>query len=215
MKELGELFKQYGSDKDRNGYTPVYQSLFQSKRFDHIKMLEVGIGTMVPGEASSMVGYALEGYEPGGSLRAWRDFFQNGQIHGADVQADCMFGEERISTFLCDSTSKNDVDNLFVDNDIIFDDPNVLENYDIIIDDGLHTPLAQWQTFKNFYQLLKPGGLYIIEDIVPGSQIWGDYYSKIKELAHDSLSYGATVQNPDGSWKVPIMIITKNISNKV
>ena len=197
MKNLKELFNHYGSDKDRNGYTPVYQSLFESRRKEAVKMLEIGIGTMIPGEASSMVGYALEGYAPGGSLRAWRDYFEKGEIHGMDVQPDCLFGEERISTFLCDSTSRNDTS-------------KVIDcKYDIILDDGLHTAEAQYQTFNNLWSYLKPGGVYVIEDITPNSAIFTHYLGFIKDFAKDGLVYGATVQNPDGSWKVPIMVITR------
>lgn len=198
MKSLRELFNNYGSDKDRNGYTPVYQSLFQSMRDKDIKLLEIGIGTMIPGEASSMVGYALKGYKPGGSLRAWRDYFSNGQIHGADVQPDTQFEEDRIKTFLCDSTSDKIKD--ITDND-----------YDIIIDDGLHTPDAQYKTLQNLWDNLKPGGHYIIEDIVPGSAIFTTYLKLVKDIIGDSLLYAADVQETDGSWKVPIMVITKNL----
>ena len=197
MKTLGELFNHYGSDKDCNGYTPVYQSLFEARRKEKIKFLEVGIGTMIPGEASSMVGYALEGYAPGGSLRAWRDYFPNGEIHGMDVQPDTQFEDDRIKTFLCDSTSRNATSKIIND------------TYDIILDDGLHTPEAQYQTFNNLWTYLKPGGVYIVEDIVPGSILFTHYLGFIKDFAKDGLVYGATVQEKDGSWKVPIMIISK------
>ncbi len=39
--------------------------------------------------------------------------------------------------------------------------------FDIIIDDGLHTPLAQAKTLDNFYPSLKSGGSYFIEDVWP------------------------------------------------
>ena len=199
MNNLGSLFIKYGSDKDINGYSPVYQSLFENMREQHIQMLEIGIGTMIPGEPSSMVGYGLEGYKPGGSLRAWRDYFVNGEIHGMDIQPDTQFEEERIKTFLCDSTI--DYESEWIENSF--------GKYDIILDDGLHTADAQFKTFANFYRLLKPGGVYIIEDIPPGSRIFTEFYNHIKDISKDGLSYGATVQNQDGSWKVPIMIITK------
>lgn len=70
------------------------------------RILEIGIGTMIPGVHSSMVGYALPHYQPGGSLRAWRDYFPRGSIAGVDVQADTQFTEERITTLLCDSRDR-------------------------------------------------------------------------------------------------------------
>ena len=43
MKTLGELFNHYGSDKDQNGYTLVYQSLFEGRRKEKIKFSNWGI----------------------------------------------------------------------------------------------------------------------------------------------------------------------------
>ncbi len=101
MTDLCDLFNKYGSDKDRNGYAQVYHTLFHKLCDQPINFLEIGIGTMIPGVASSMQGYALEGYKPGGSLRAWRDYFVNGRIVGVDIQPDTQFtDEQRIETYL-------------------------------------------------------------------------------------------------------------------
>src|SRR5579863_5736399 len=125
--DLDELFNHYGSDKTRNGYAPIYHSLFKHIKNNRINLLEIGIGTMIPGVHSSMVGYSLPGYKPGGSLRAWRDYFPNSNILGADVQSDTQFTEDRISTILCDSTSPEKTEEIFKG-----------KSFDIIIDDGSH-----------------------------------------------------------------------------
>jgi len=162
--DLGQLFRYYGSDKDLNGYTGVYHTLFNALRDKKIDMLEIGIGTMIPGAHSSMVGFARENYKPGGSLRAWRDFFRKGTIYGFDVQPDTQFSDEqRIITKLCDSTKAADV-------------AKTMESlggkkFDIILDDGSHVDQSQYLTLKHFYPHLKEGGIYIIEDIYPGSAI--------------------------------------------
>ena len=39
--------------------------------------------------------------------------------------------------------------------------------FDMIIDDGLHTPEAQMKTFQNYWPSLKLNGSYIIEDVWP------------------------------------------------
>jgi hypothetical protein len=163
MADLSELFNKYGSDKDRNGYTQLYHTLFHKMKNEPIVMLEIGIGTMIPGAHSSMVGYALNGYAPGGSLRAWRDYFTEGKIIGADVQPDTQFSDEpRIETYICNSTSPLDSNNFMEKLDVQFD---------IIIDDGSHVDHHQLLTLQNFYKYLKPGGIYIIEDIYPGSLV--------------------------------------------
>lgn len=170
MSDLTELFTKYGSDKHRNGYSALYTILFDHMKLDSLHIAEIGIGTMIDGVCSSMVGYALPNYKPGGSLRAWRDFFQNSQIYGFDIQPDTQFTEDRINTFLCDSFNQNEVNNtvyqiktqLNYGSDLLFD---------IIIDDGNHTSISQYSTLRNFYPYLKEGGIYIIEDIHPGSDV--------------------------------------------
>jgi hypothetical protein len=162
--DLGELFNHYGSDKDTNGYTSLYHTLFDNIRHKSMNILEIGIGTMIPGAHSSMVGYAHPGYKPGGSLRAWRDYFFNADIYGVDVQPDTQFSDEpRISTNICNSLNKGSVNSYM----------RSLGNlkFDIILDDGCHIDSSQLTTLSNFYPYLKDGGIYIIEDIYPGSSL--------------------------------------------
>lgn len=165
---LGDLFNKYGSDKDRNGYTPYYDSLFKNIRTNTLSVLEIGIGTMIPGAHSSMVGYSLPGYAPGGSLRAWRDYFQNSQIMGCDVQPDTQFEEDRIKTGLANSTNKPELDALLGD-----------AKFDIIIDDGSHYDEHQLQTLHNLWERVKPGGYYIIEDLQPWNRIHGEFREQL------------------------------------
>lgn len=138
MEFLGDLFNKYGSDKDRNGYSPYYDSIFKNIRLKPIDFLEIGIGSMIPGVHSSMVGYSLPGYSPGGSLRAWRDYFPNSQITGIDIQPDTQFSEHRITTHLSSSTDRIALDRVL--GAVMFD---------IILDDGSHLPDNQLQTLIN------------------------------------------------------------------
>ena len=172
MTDLGSLFNGYGSDKDRNGYTPIYHALWNSLRDKPIDLLEVGIGTLIPEAQSSMVGYSLPGYSPGGSLRAWRDYFRQGKIVGVDVQPDTQFTEERIETFLANSSNKERLDDVLGQ-----------RMFDIILDDGLHWDVVQVQTMENLWSRVKPGGYYVIEDITTGSRIPGEFRPKIEALA--------------------------------
>ena len=43
--------------------------------------------------------------------------------------------------------------------------------FDIIIDDGWHWDEAQKKTLSNFFPYLKDGGIHVIEDIYPNSNI--------------------------------------------
>ena len=160
--ELSELFRKYGSDKDRNGYSHLYSILFDKLKNNELNVLEIGIGTMVRGACSSMKDYMPDTYLPGASLRAWSDYFINSKIYGMDIQEDTQFSENRIQTYICDSTNVNNVDDVM---------KNLNIKFDIIIDDGYHLDQAQRETLSNFFPYLKEGGIYIIEDIYPGSNL--------------------------------------------
>ena len=152
---LEALFTKYGTDKAANGYAPIYTKVLAPQRKQITSVLEIGIGTMIPDVHSSMVNYAAPHYKPGGSLRAWRDWFPNAHITGLDVQRDTQFSEDRISTLLGDSTDAASMSNLFQDNE-----------FDLIIDDGDHA--RQFATMLAMWPKLKLGGVYVIEDV------WGD-----------------------------------------
>jgi hypothetical protein len=162
MDDLAQLFASHGSDKNRNGYSSLYNALFLPLKDAPISLLEVGIGTMVPDAASSMKGYMPDDYKPGASLRAWRDFFPNGSVHGMDVQLDCMFQEERIETHLCDSTDAESCQAWIAERALTFD---------VVIDDGSHWDQHQLATLKQLWPLVKPGGFYVIEDVYPDSLV--------------------------------------------
>ena len=159
--DLAHLFAIRGSDKDRNGYSSLYAALLTPLRRARVSVLEIGIGTMIPGANSSMKGYMSDAYRPGASLRAWRDFFPLGDIHGMDVQPDCLFTEERITTHLCNSTDAASC--------VTWRLAHPGLTFDVVIDDGSHWEQDQLATLKNLFALVKPGGYYVIEDVVPNS----------------------------------------------
>lgn len=181
---LSQIFSKYSCDKVDSNYTEVYNFLLNPLKDEKIKLLEIGIGTVsrTPLEGmgcvpSSMYGWKEnnQNYKPGASLRGWRDFFHNGEIYGIDIQPDCLIEEERIKTFIFDSTNK-EITNQY------FDD----ESLDIIIDDGDHDPNFQIKTFINFYRKLKNDGLYIIEGVVDSKTVC-DYLkdNNIEHVYHD------------------------------
>lgn len=195
---LGELFDKYGSDKNRNGYTPVYHSLFKHIKNKNINLLEIGIGTLIPGVPSSMVGYSLPGYKPGGSLRAWRDFFINGEITGIDIQKDTQFTENRIKTYLYNSTEAAEVAKF---KKVLGD-----KTFDIIIDDGSHWDEHQLKTLINFYPSLKDGGIYVIEDVCPSSRILTTFLKHVRTASNNDYLFATEHKN--------LVIISKELPKK-
>jgi hypothetical protein len=184
--DLSELFNKYGSDKDRNGYSPLYHTLFDKIKNNNLNILEIGIGSIIPDVPSSMKNFGLDGYKPGGSLRAWRDYFVNSRIIGVDIQPDTQFSEERIETYLCNSIAQEDVKNLMNDLKIEFD---------IIIDDGCHNGNSQIFTLNNFYPYLKQNGLYIVEDIYEGSEFISNRKVVKQIVNNDPLFFSSLINN--------------------
>ena len=166
MTNLVNILNKWGSDKAQlfndpfwHGYAGVYECLFRRSRQEVEAVLEIGIGTMIPDAHSTMVGWALEGYRPGGSLRAWREYFPNAVIYGIDVQPDTqLVNEERILTFICDSTDTARVRELMTN--------TIGSEFDLIIDDGSHIAADQVATMRNFFPHLRQNGIYVVEDIV-------------------------------------------------
>jgi hypothetical protein len=163
---LSELCDKYGSDKgsinselkpfswEPHAYTDYYEHLFASKKELVTKVFECGIGTNNIHIPSNMTAKG----KPGASLRVWRDYFVNANIYGADIDRDVLFQESRIIT-----KYMNQLDSVSIHN---FWRTLGQENFDIMIDDGLHTFEAGVTLFKNSIQYLEQNGTYIIEDVV-------------------------------------------------
>ena len=163
---LSELCEKYGSDKgfknydskrlyqwDFHSYTSYYHSIFNLSR-ENIKLVfECGIGTNNLNFKSNMTVNGI----PGASLRVWRDYFFNANIYGGDIDKNTLFEEERIKTFYVDQLDTNSIKFMW--------ESIKLNNFDIIIDDGLHEPEANYNFFVNSFHKLKKNGLYIIEDV--------------------------------------------------
>ena len=130
--ELCNIMKNHGSDKgdDWHNYTQIYSVLFNNLRTEISRVFELGIGSVNPAISSHM----KKIYSPGGSLRGWREFFNNAQIYAADIDKDILHPEERITKFYVDQTNPAVVSEMW--NQVGVD------NFDIIIDDGLHTYLS-------------------------------------------------------------------------
>lgn len=153
--KLKNLFDSYGSDKG-DAYFPLYTCLLEKyKNIDSIRLLEVGLGTNDPNLISTMGNSGI--HKCGGSLRAFRDYLPNAFIYGADIDRNCLFNENNITTFFVDQLNIS-----------TFDDLNNNcgnSNFDIIIDDGLHSIGANLNTLIFALKNINKNGVIIIEDI--------------------------------------------------
>lgn len=162
---LRRLCGQYGSDKGTptpeaeyfpwrsHSYTELYEMLFAHCKTEVQHVFECGIGTTNPKFASNMGPCGT----PGASLRVWRDYFVNATIWGADIDASVLFDERRIHTFQMDQTQPTSIASVMDElGDIRFD---------LFVDDGLHSYSAGRCLLENAWHMVKPGGIYVIEDV--------------------------------------------------
>jgi hypothetical protein len=182
---LAELCDKYGTDKGSNReynstdawpshtYTDYYYMIFNKNREKYRNVFECGIGT----NNSDVKGYFKLDGVPGASLKVWRDYFPNAMIYGADIDPTCLVQENRIFSQVMDQTNPKSIHNYF--------DSIVCPSFDLMIDDGLHEFSAGKILFENSSTYLKPGGIYVIEDVVlEDLQSYRDFFSGSKHLVH-------------------------------
>jgi hypothetical protein len=119
-------------------YFDIYHRYFSRFIGQEVNVMEVGIYS-------------------GGSLEMWRSYFgDKSHIYGVDIEEACkVYENDHISVFIGDqadrafwSTFKKSVDGI-----------------DIIIDDGGHTLEQQQTTLEEMLPYLRPGGVYLCEDV--------------------------------------------------
>ena len=156
-KQLTDLMNLFGSDKggrnNHHNFASYYSEIFFHKRNDIKNFLEIGLGTNDTSVLSNMGSNGI----PLASLRAWRDYFKNANIYGADIDKNILKNEDRIETFYVDQTDPITIKEMF---------KNIgKKKFDIILEDGLHEYNANICFFENAIEYLEPNGTYIIEDV--------------------------------------------------
>lgn len=121
-----------------NHYFDAYEKHFRRFRGSEVHVLEIGVFS-------------------GGSLEMWRDYFGPvSRIYGVDVEPSCnAYESDRIRIFTGDQSDR------------IFwrGVKQQVPNLDIVIDDGSHISEHQIITLEELLPHLRPGGVYLCEDI--------------------------------------------------
>ena len=155
---LGKLFEHHLSDKSTTHNYYVFYSYILNKlgKDKELDVLEIGLGTNNPNLVSSMGEYG----RPGASVYAFRDYLPNANIYGADVDREILFETDRIKTAYVDQMNPSTFGKMIED----------LGNskYDVIIDDGLHSTVANFNTLLFGLDHIKNDGWFIVEDIGEG-----------------------------------------------
>jgi hypothetical protein len=157
-RKLRAIFDRNGSDKGSfHNYDLIYAGILDKNQKREIAILEIGLGTNNIDVVSNM---GRNG-RPGASLRSWQEYASNSQIVGCDIDARILFEDDNINTFYLDQTSDESWNTLL--NQI---SP---KKFDVVIDDGLHSPIANLRTIFYGLQLLKDDGVLVIEDVAINS----------------------------------------------
>ena len=133
------------------GYDKLYDKIFDNLRDKPLDFLEIGI---------------LEGLK----IYIFSKYLKNANFYRIDIDINPFYNYGHSEEFLSrvkdisivDTNKKEDIDNY---------KKKINIKYDVIIDDGDHDPRAICNTFDKFYEMLKPGGIYIIEDIRKPSRL--------------------------------------------
>ena len=129
-------------------------------RKSSLNILEIGLGTQNPNAASCMCSQ----FTVGSSIRAYKEFFPQSQIYGADIDRDTLFSEDRIQTTYVDQLQPD----TFEEMHRVFGSPS----YDIFIEDGLHSFVASLNSLNFALKCTKKGGVIILEDLTNTQNIW-------------------------------------------
>lgn len=139
MKKLHQNFMIENSNSDKvshHGYHRFYPWFLAHLQGQDINLLEIGIDRTE-------------------SLKLWKGYFGKINLHGIDI-ATKVFYDKEVSLHRVDQSSDAELENFA---------KNIGINFDVILDDGSHVPDHQMLTINKLWNLVKPGGIYIIEDI--------------------------------------------------
>ena len=120
------------------------------------------------------------GVYSGGSLGMWKTYFgERATIHGIDIQEACRVYEgDGVHIHVGDQA-----DRAFwrrFKEDVPF--------VDVLIDDGGHHPHEMRVTFEELFPIVRPGGVYICEDIINGNE----FLAYLGGLSEHLMTYEST-----------------------
>jgi hypothetical protein len=96
------------------------------------------------------------GIYSGGSLGMWRQYFgEQAKIWGIDIEPACAaYGDGAIEVFIGSQDDRAFLASI-----------NPAHGMDVVLDDGSHLSSHQIVSFEELFPRLKPGGVYICEDV--------------------------------------------------
>ena len=144
MHEFLKEFSTTSSKSDKisqHGYHRIYPWFLSHFKNVPIALLEIGLNH-------------------NNSIDLWKEYFKDVIIYGIDIKPKEHLSDAKL--FKVDQSNKSELDNFA---------KTVDRKFEIIVDDGSHVPTHQLDTINAFWPILKPAGVYIIEDIE--TSFWG------------------------------------------
>lgn len=156
MPHLDDLAIKYKSDKstsvgNSHAYTLIYEMLFRLGRNANLNILEIGLCIGGP-ENDGDIDRKVTGAP---SISMWKEYFPNSHIYGFDISDFSAFEDARFTFIRGDCGVKSDLGKA----------TKLGKEFDVIIDDASHASFHQFMTMSVLWSSLKPGGLYIVEDL--------------------------------------------------
>jgi hypothetical protein len=148
-------------------YFDIYDRHFSRFRNREVNVLEIGVYS-------------------GGSLEMWKHYFgPHCRIYGVDIEPACRtYESSSVRVFIGDQGDRHFWTQF----------KREVQLLDVVIDDGSHLPEHQIATFEELLPHLRPGGVYLCEDI---SGVFHSFASYIYGFAHNLNACAHTSYNED------------------
>ena len=190
MSLLNELANKYLSDKGtvrgaQHGYTFTYDHYFNDFREDEVRILEIGLNNGGPELGSDRLSRVIDSAP---SIRMWHDYFPNGDIWGFDINQIEESLKQDMPRFKFFQGDQGSIKCFQKFKQTVEEQYGTHQIFDIIIDDGSHAFYHQQLAFVSLTDMLKPGGIYVIEDVHwwpdrrPPSKVYGKYVYAYDQL---------------------------------
>jgi hypothetical protein len=155
--DLTALANSAGTDKGTvaglgHGYSLIYDLLFAGRRLEPLNICEIGLCIGGPEVTTGSIDRSVTDAP---SMRMWHEYFPNARLYGVDISDFSELQTERFKFVRADCGDAAQLQKV-VDLGVPFD---------VVIDDGSHAPFHQQRAFLSLFPTVRPGGLFIIEDI--------------------------------------------------
>jgi SAM-dependent methyltransferase len=160
LTQTNPLLKYFSEHKEGRGiwkfnhYFESYERHFARFRGQEVHILEIGIYS-------------------GGSLEMWQNYFgPRCKVYGVDIEARCKaYGTESVRVFIGDQADRSFWKRFKEEVPVL----------DIVIDDGGHMPEQQIVSLEELLPQLRPGGVYLCEDVCLAFNEFAAYVSGLAQ----------------------------------